>query len=159
MTDSPTTQDESAQEPVVEEQPKETGKGLRTQLEKALEENRKLKADQLAGAFGTIGLDPTTGLGKAIAKEYDGDATPEALSAYASSEYGWTRPEPQHPQAQQIVTEQARVDQVAQVTVPATSAMTEAQAIAEAEAAGDFDRAGAIKAAQMQRLVNRNQLL
>ena len=39
-----------------------------------------------------IGLDPTTGLGKAIAKEYSGDLTVEALGAYAHDEYGheWT---------------------------------------------------------------------
>ena len=39
-----------------------------------------------------IGLDPTTGLGKAIAKEYSGDLTVEALGAYARDEYGhkWT---------------------------------------------------------------------
>ena len=154
MTDSPTTE-----ETVVDEEPKETGKGLRTQLEKVLAENKKLKADQMESAFEKIGLSPANGLGKAIAKEYEGEPTPEAVAAYAANEYGYNRPEVQHPQAQTIVTEQARVDQVAQVTVPVTSAQTEAQAIAEAEAAGDFDRAGAIKAAQMQRLVNRNQLL
>ena len=153
MTDSPTT--EAA---VVEEEPKETGKGLRTQLEKALAENKDLKADKLETSLQGVGLSVDAGLGKAIAKDYSGELTPDAVAAYAETEYGYKRPEQQHPQAQQIVTEQARVDQVAQVTVPVTSTLTEAQQIAEAEAAGDFDKAGAIKAVQMQRLVNRTQL-
>ena len=152
MTDSPTT------EAVVEEEPKETGKGLRTQLEKALARVHDLEADKLEKAIQGVGLSTEEGLGKAIAKDYSGELTVEAVAAFAETEYSYKRPEQQHAQAQTIVNEQARVDQIAQVTVPVTSTMTEAQAIAEAEAAGDFDRAGAIKAGQMQRLVNRNQL-
>ena len=54
-----------------------------------------MRSQLVGGHLQNIGLDPSTGLGKAIAKEYDGDVTAEAVAAFAMSEYGH---EPQAPQ-------------------------------------------------------------
>jgi hypothetical protein len=90
------------------------------------------------------------GLGKAIAKEYDGAMTLEALSAYASEEYGYVVPEaPSNPQAQMITTEQARLDTAAQGAGSVPVAPTDEQAIVEAEAAGDYATAMSLKGDQM----------
>lgn len=39
-------------------------------------------------AFRRAGIDPTTGVGKAVAKTYDGDPDPDAIRQYAASEFG-----------------------------------------------------------------------
>ncbi len=128
----------------------ETGGGLRRQLEATLAENKQLKADKLAGSFKEIGLDPTTGLGKAIAQVYDGETSTEALAEFAETEYGHTAevvPET-HPQAAAINQGQAALDQVGQgagsVPVP-----TQADTLAKAEAEGDYQKTMAIKSAQV----------
>lgn len=56
------------------------------------EKERRITAERrvIAGDLEAIGLDPDVGLGKAIAKEYDGELTREAIAAYASEEYGFT---------------------------------------------------------------------
>jgi pyruvate/2-oxoglutarate dehydrogenase complex dihydrolipoamide acyltransferase (E2) component len=70
-----------------------------------------------------IGLDPATGLGKAIANTYKGDdPTVEDVASYAESEYQHKKPEtPQTPEqvAQTTASQKAeQLDGQAQVTTP-----------------------------------------
>jgi hypothetical protein len=123
---------------------------LRAALKRERTENAGLRAQQMTTVYAEADLDPMKGLGKAIAKEYDGAMTLEALSAYASEEYGYVVPEaPSNPQAQMITTEQARLDTAAQGAGSVPVAPTEAQAIVDAEAAGDYATAMSLKGDQM----------
>lgn len=63
------------------------GGSLRRQLEAALKENKQFK-DQLSqfqrnDAFRQAGIDTTNGVGKLLAKAYDGDLEPDAIKAFA----------------------------------------------------------------------------
>jgi len=133
---------------------KETGKGLRAQLEKTIAENRKLKAREMARSFDEIGLTPDKGLGKAIAKEYDGEISTEALLEYAKGEYGYEPPEreEQPPIAGQITQEQARLDTVGQAA-GSVKTPTQAEILAKAEAEGDVNTSLNIKAQQLETMM------
>jgi len=72
--------------------PKDEGKGLRKQLTASLDREKKYKTQLLDRAYEELKLDPTTGLGKAIAKEYEGEPTLDALAAYAKNEYEYEAP-------------------------------------------------------------------
>ena len=86
------------------------GSGLRAQLEAALEEIQTLKSQVEQGstaqrdlAFMRAGIDPTEGVGKLLAKTYDGDLEAEAIQAFAE-EYGVageSAPAPRQDQTQQ----------------------------------------------------------
>ncbi len=69
----------------------ETG-DANVELREALKREKALTAGYRGELMSTrleaIGLNHTKGLGKAIAKEYDGDMTVEAVKAYAQTEYG-----------------------------------------------------------------------
>ena len=133
---------------------KETGKGLRAQLEKTLAENRKLKAREMTRSFSEIGLEPDKGLGKAIAKEYDGEISTEAILEYAKNEYAYTPPvsDGAPPIAGQVAQEQARLDTVGQsagsVATPTTNEL-----LAKAEAEGNVQESLRIKAAQLEAMM------
>jgi hypothetical protein len=128
---------------------KDTGGGLRKQLEGALAENKELKTDARARAFKDAGLDTSNGLGKAISQVYEGAATQEAVAEFAKDEYGWQAPPSDaHPQAEQIATEQARVDDIGN-TAGSIVPPSEADALATAEAAGDYGTTLNIKGQQM----------
>jgi len=60
---------------------------LRAHNKRLKAENQEYRQRILAGDLSAIGLNPTAGLGKAIAKEYDGEMTTEAVAAYARDEY------------------------------------------------------------------------
>lgn len=148
---------ESPEDAVQEAEPtdggKDTGGGLRKQLETSLAENKKLKADARARAFKDAGLDTSNGLGKAISQVYEGEATQEAVAEFAKDEYGWQRaPSDAHPQAEQIETEQARVDEVGN-TAGSIVPPSEADALATAEAAGDYGTTLNIKGQQMAEML------
>jgi len=133
----------------------ETGKGLRAQLEKTLAENKELKADKLGSTFASLGLELDKGLGKAIAKEYDGALSKEAVAQFAQAEYGYVAPEivPQHPDAPVITQEHARLDQVGQ-TAGSVAAPTQDEQLAAAEAAGDYTTTMSIKGGQVAKMFN-----
>ena len=133
------------------EEPKETGKGLRAQLEKTIAEKNDYKTQLLSGAYESLNLDPTVGLGKAIAKEYDGAPNAEALAAYAMSEYEYSfTPEPEaHPQAGIINEGTAQIDSASQGAGSVPVAPTNQEALAEAEAKGDYATAMTIKSQQV----------
>lgn len=128
------------------EEPKSEGAGLRAQLEAALAENKRLKEKDQRDAFTAAGFDPDKELGKAMWKEYEGEATPEAVRAYAQTEYGWQPPNPAIDTSQQITTEQGRLDAAAVTAGSIAPQLPDAQALAKAEAEGDWTTAGAIKA-------------
>lgn len=89
--------------------------------------------------FKDVGLDPTTGLGKAIAKEYQGEPDPEALRNYAVEEYNWEPPAESAPNpiGAEIAQAQARVSQ-AMTSAEASPANPIDLQIADAEKRGDF---------------------
>lgn len=146
MDETPTTED-SGQKP-------EEAKGLRKQLESALDDNKKLRSTILGEAYAGLDLDPTTGLGKAIAKEYDGEASAEALAAYAKDEYGYVYVKPDaapevNPQVAVIAQEQAALDKAGQVAGSVPVAPTEGDVLGKAEAEGDYRTTMAIKGQQL----------
>jgi len=100
-------------------------------------------------AFSELGLDPNTGIGKAIAKLYDGPADVDAMRAYAETEFGYTAPTTGA--AAVVHQAQDRVDAVLQAGAPAPATTMDAinAQIAKAEAEGDWATAMTLK---MQKL-------
>lgn len=108
----------------------QSGKGLRDQLEAALAEINELKqqveTSQTASrelAFVKAGVDTENGVGKLLAKTYDGDLDPEAIKAYAQ-EYGIEVGATQQtqntgPQREQIDPAQQRMDSLRAQSRPA----------------------------------------
>ena len=144
--------------PVVEATDDEP-KGLRARLEAALDENKALKATQLETSIKAIGLNPDSGLGKAVAKTFSGDITSDAVAEFAKSEYEWEVPEVQpvqSPVAQAITDSHAVLDGVNEAAGSITPPSTQDQ-IAAAEAAGNFDAAIAMKGAQLGAMLRPNQ--
>jgi len=126
-------------------------KPLRKAYNKTVAENAQLKAQLMERAYTEAGLDTTSGLGKAIAKEYKGDPTTEGLLEYAKDEYDWEpKAAPDNPDAPVIATEQAKLDQ-AQTVSGSQVPLNESDALRQASADGDLQTAGAIKAAQLRR--------
>ena len=131
---------------------------LRARLKEVQAQNADLRAGQMRAVYAEVDLNPDTGLGKAIAKEFDGEMTVEALTAYAKTEYGYDVPDaPTNPQAATIAVEQARLDNASQGAGSVPLAPTAQGAIAEAEAAGDWTTAMNLKADQMAAQIRRQQ--
>jgi len=133
------------------EEPKSEGSGLRAQLEKTLAENKVLKAEKLTDGLTAIGLNEKNGLGKAIAKDYGGEYSKEAIAAYAREEYEHTfdAPPATTPQAQAINTAQAQIDAASEGAGSVPITPTGAEALANAEAEGDYKKTMAIKSNQI----------
>lgn len=137
--------------------PTETGgpRELRDALKKEKELSHKYRSQLMTGVFDEIGLNPETGLGKAIAKEYDGEPTTEALTGYAKEEYGYEVPEtPENPKAPAITEGQKQLDAVNTQSQPVTP-NSESEALKEAQATGDYATAGAIKAKRVEQMFKR----
>ncbi len=125
-------------------------RGLRKQLNEAHATIKQQRTDLLTPAYAKLNLDPETGLGKAIAKEYDGAASYDALAEFATKEYGHVAPEasPDHPQAQQVNLAQAQLDQVGEVA-GTVAPLGRDDTLAKAEAEGDYGITMAIKGQQI----------
>lgn len=82
---------------------------LRAYADRLKDENAELRREVVSMRLESIGLNPKEGLGKAIAKEYDGEYSLEAVRGYAKEEYGY---EPKEPSVEpSIVTDaQHRID-------------------------------------------------
>ena len=134
----------------------EEAKGLRKQLNEAHATIAKQRTDILTPAYAQLGLDPETGLGKAIAKEYEGAASFDALAEYATKEYGHVAPEasPDHPQAAAVNLAQAQLDQVGEIA-GSIAPVNRDDALAKAEAEGDYATTLAIKGQQVADSLNR----
>lgn len=110
-----------------EGQNESTGGGLRKQLEDALETINSLKAQVATGesarrelAFSKAGIDTSTGVGKLLAKTYDGDLDPEEIQAFAQ-EYGIEGVTKDAQEDAQSVETQGRMDQLRQASRPDAS--------------------------------------
>lgn len=127
-------------------------KQLREALKRQQAENAKLRTQLLDRAYSEAGLDPSTGLGKAIAKEFDGEPTAEALLTFAKEEYDYEPPTSDPaPQATQRREAQQQIEKVEAATVPSQT-LTPKEAERQAQADGNLELAGRIKA---QRLAER----
>jgi hypothetical protein len=73
----------------VEETPKEANAELRAALKREKAKTAEYRGELVGSRLREIGLDPDKMVGKAIAKEYDGDMTVDAVSAFALEEYGY----------------------------------------------------------------------
>lgn len=137
-------------------------KALREALERAKaeaaearKEANAYKVRALEAAFREAGLDPAKGVGKAVAKEYDGEVTPEAIRAYAESEYGWEAPSQESAIAPVVREAQARVSSVQAESVSQPTSMIDQQ-IRDAEQSGDFAAAVALKTQKLMQSSTRS---
>ena len=144
---------EATTEEVVGEEPKETGKGLRAQLEAALSENKKLKTTQRDSAFKEAGIDTSGGMGKAISQMYEGNSDAADILKFAKDEYDYDVL-PSNPVAAQVAAEQAKLDNVGQ-TAGSVVAPAEMDVLAKAEAEGDYATAMNIKGQQLADMMRK----
>jgi hypothetical protein len=149
MAEETTETTEVASEPEAKE--KSEAKGLRGQLEKSLVENKKLRSTILTEAYAKLELDTDKGLGKAIAKEYEGEASFDALAEYAKNEYGHEAVEvaPDNPVVPSITDGHTALDQLGQTAGSVPLSPTDGDVLAEAESTGDYATTMAIKGQQM----------
>lgn len=128
-------------------------KELREALKRSNQENKELRARVMKDEFAKAGLDPTKGLGKAIAKEYDGELDAEAIKAYASEEYGWEAGSQENPLQPQIDAGNERLEQVQNSSQP-IEANTLQEKARKAAAEGDMVAAANAKAALLRAKMN-----
>jgi hypothetical protein len=62
---------------------------MRSKMEAQTTELNMLRGVARQAAFKEAGIDPTTGLGKAIYRTYDGEIDPAKVVEFATSEYDW----------------------------------------------------------------------
>ena len=150
--------DEETTEVAEKTEKPEEAKGLRKQLNDAHAVIAKQRTDILTPAYDQLGLDPTKELGKAIAKEYEGEASFEALAKYAKEEYGYehTPDAPANPLAAEIAQGQAALDQVGQ-TAGSVVTPTQGDVLNKAEAEGDYVTTMAIKGQQVADMLRGNR--
>ena len=105
-------------------------------------ENNRNRVRLLEKTFEALELDPTKGLGKAIAEKYEGEPDVDALRTFAIEEYQW-EPPTQTP-AQSVNEAQARVSGAVNEAESAPTQEIDLQ-IAQAEEKGDFASAVSLK--------------
>jgi len=123
----------------------EDPKGLRKQIADQAAVIRQYRQKEMADAIASLGLEADAGLGKAIAKEYDGEVSTEAIAAYAKEEYQYDGPvSSDNPVAPAIQAGNERLEQIDATSgsVPVPSQQDE---LAQAEAEGDWQKAMALK--------------
>ena len=148
--------DEETTEVAEKTEKPEEAKGLRKQLNDAHAVIAKQRTDILTPAYEKLSLNPEIGLGKAIAKEYEGEASFDALAKYAKDEYGYEHvaPDPAHPDAAIIAQGQAALDQVGQ-SAGSVVAPTQSDVLGKAEAEGDYATTMAIKGQQLAAMLKK----
>ena len=151
----PTEAAETPQDAPTGDAKPEEAKGLRKQLNEAHATIAEQRTDLLTPAYTKLGLDPESGLGKAIAKEYQGAASFDALAEFANKEYGHVAPEvsPDHPQAGEIAQQQAQLDQAGQ-GAGSVAPTDQSSVLAKAEQEGDYATTMAIKGQQVADMFN-----
>jgi len=85
-------------------------KQMREALARKDEENAGMRTQLMNGHLTAIGLSADTGLGKAIAKGYEGDVSKDAVAEYAKSEYSYEQEVQENQQAAQMQETQQRAD-------------------------------------------------
>ena len=151
MTTPTTEATEEAVDAPTEAAKPDDAKGLRKQLADAHQTIATMRTGLLDPAYQKLGLNPEAGLGKAIAKEYDGAASYEALAEFAQTEYGHVAPEVEadaHPQAAAIHAEAEKLDKVAGSAMSVVPT-TQLDDLATAEADGDYQKTLDIKGQQL----------
>ena len=130
-------------------------KQLRDALDRLKAENEELQAFRVKTIFDQSGLDPTKGIGKAIAKDiergdYSGEFSADALKDYAQNDYGWeptpeAPPTPQPKTPQQVAQEgQERLDKLGDHQTPPPP--PEDLATKQAQSQGEGDHINSIRA-------------
>lgn len=131
---------------VIESGPKE----LREALAREKARNAKLSARVMKDEFAAIGLDPEKGLGKAIAKEYQGELEADAIKEWAAAEYGYEAPTTENPAQTQIDRGNDRLEQV-QNNTESLEPETLQERARKAAAEGDMTAAANAKAEMLRR--------
>ena len=92
---------------------------LRAYADRMKEERDAMYSEMMQFRLEALGLNPKEGLGKAIAKEYDGDISSDAIRTYLKDEYNY---EPVEPTVEETVVTQAqeRVESVMEASAPVT---------------------------------------
>ena len=131
----------------------------REQIDAKTAENAELvkqinrqKVHLMASAFEKIGLDPTKGIGKAVAHGWEGDADPEAIKEYAIKDWDWEPPADKgqgSPIAGEITSAQQRVSAAVQGAESTPTEQIDLD-IAAAEERGDFAAAVTLKVAKFR---------
>lgn len=126
-------------------------RAIRRELKNVKKERDELKSFQRSAVFKEAGLDPNKGIGKAIAKLYDGEPDVDAIREFAAAEFDW---EPDATQTngnnelneaeQERLSAQQRADQLRTNTEPVLPPDLDTQ-IADAEKAGDVRTSIALK--------------
>ncbi len=129
------TTEQTITEPVTPdtEAPSEDKEGpaeLRAALKREQDANAAMRDELIESRLVAIGLTQESGLGKAIAKEYDGSLDQEAVTAYAAAEYSWEGATETVPPAVEV---NEKLDALNQVSEPVTPAepVDEARAATE----------------------------
>lgn len=99
MTTEQTTQVTTTEATFVATEAQDGPAELRAALKREQDKAAQYRGELMESRLESIGLNKEAGLGKAIAKEYDGDMTVEAISAYAQEEYSYDGAVEQTPQA------------------------------------------------------------
>lgn len=132
-------------------------KQLREALKRSQEEASGYRTQLMSSAYQEVGLNPNEGLGKAIAKEYDGEPTSAALAEYAKTEYKYeSEVTPENEKSTQIAAGQTVLDKVDAVSIH-TTPKTEMEELAKAQSDGDLTKQGQIKANQLGKMFARQQ--
>lgn len=91
-----TFEDEETEE-IDPEEHKKANRNLQNHNKRLEKENQELRAQLIGVHLNDLGLDPEKGLGKAIAKEYKGEMTAEAVATFAREEYQHETATPEAP--------------------------------------------------------------
>lgn len=151
-----TTEIEATETPAEDEaQPTEAGgpKELRDALKRTQDENKELRGILMEEAWEKVGLNPEEGLGKAIAKEYKGKPTAEALAQYAADEYGHNRPEAPENEAQPAIDQGTEIQDSVQASSKPVVPDAPEETRRKAEAEGDWATAGRVKADKLAKMM------
>lgn len=121
---------------------------MREVIERLQTENTALQGVARQAAFKEAGIDPSTGLGKAIYRTYEGEIDPTKIVEFAQAEYDWEAP------AEPAVTDaERRIATVGNTGVDETTDI--GGQIVQAEQAGDWIKAQALKDRQLLALAQR----
>lgn len=98
-------------------------KQLREEYKKLKAENKQFKANAMNAALSSLGLEADKGIGKAVTKLYDGEATVEAIKEFVAQEFGEVSNSEQPSAAPEVtnnvVEAQSRVEQLNKIGVNA----------------------------------------
>ena len=98
-------------------------KQLREEYKKLKAENKQFKANAMNAALGSLGLEADKGIGKAVTKLYDGEATVDAIKEFVAQEFGEVSSSEQPSAApdvtNNVVEAQSRVEQLNKIGVNA----------------------------------------